>query len=616
MFTLDQVVPWGAPSTSTSSCSRLTPADLEAGSSAAATAGGLQRRGPRRGAVSSRAIPCMRSAASTSRRGSARPATPSWSRPAATPTSSSGTASRRSRSGGVRMRAMRVFLEDYDAGKEAGRYVEASLPVCRSRTAASISRCARTCCSSTAPSSTKRSTAPRSASCAASRPRSALPLLALDGSRSPFVDAASVRDRGFAVTISSWPQFQRGANAMLRFRTATSTKYISRWRSRRSRRRTRTASASRGPACRTSRWPRSCCSSNATSRVAASTPSRAPRTTSLTRARFEPLRALQLLDGSKAHAAHTAPTPASSADDNLVFAAVRRERACRCAWTSSCSRLFLSAYPPGHRDQRYAEWPAVHGLLPPLGETVARSCSASQLSRRRGRAASGRGCRRPCGSPTSGPRSRRLPRGRLYVHFQIYAPPTPVRPGPRRLDRGLGRVADRGGAADAGPWSEGQAVADACAPAPLRYRLTWLDRLRARWAAAPGRDPLASQPTLGAANVPPSIWPPWLVGRASWRRFAVTAVRSRPAQRSDARARDRPRPLQLLSFLVLTPARRRRDRRHVGLLPRRRRRGGQGPGRREADTRHCPRRLDEWAAPIALLPRDEPRGTPGGPCSR
>ena len=64
---------------------------------------------------------------------------------------------------------MRVFLEDYDAGKAAGRYVEASLPVAAVRgSAASTSRSARTCCSSTAPSSTRRSTARRSARCAAS----------------------------------------------------------------------------------------------------------------------------------------------------------------------------------------------------------------------------------------------------------------------------------------------------------------------------------------------------------------------------------------------------------------------------------------------------------------
>ena len=31
--------------------------------------------------------------------------------------------------GEVRMRAMRVFLDDYDAGKAAGRYVDARLPV-------------------------------------------------------------------------------------------------------------------------------------------------------------------------------------------------------------------------------------------------------------------------------------------------------------------------------------------------------------------------------------------------------------------------------------------------------------------------------------------------------
>ena len=171
--------------------------------------------------ASSRAIRCMPSAATTSRRGSPRPATPSSSRPAATPTSSSGvTASRRSTSwaGSACGRCASSSRTTTRARRRAATSTPAC-PRCRSRMAASTSRSARTCCSSTAPSSTRRSTARRSARCAAS-PREVriFPLLALDGSRSPFVDAcvAEARAAGAEAEMVRVPyEFQRGGNEML-----------------------------------------------------------------------------------------------------------------------------------------------------------------------------------------------------------------------------------------------------------------------------------------------------------------------------------------------------------------------------------------------------------------
>ena len=76
--------------------------------------------------------------------------------------------------GRVRMEAMRTFLDDFDAGKAEGRYVEArAARRCRSPTRRSTSRCARTSCFSTRSSLARISTVPPSPSCAASPARCA-----------------------------------------------------------------------------------------------------------------------------------------------------------------------------------------------------------------------------------------------------------------------------------------------------------------------------------------------------------------------------------------------------------------------------------------------------------
>ena len=225
MFTLDQVVPWGRSFDEYQQLFALTPADLErrilgCGDGPAAFNAEATRRGARvvscdplyafsRAEIEARIAATCDTVLEQTRRHADQFV---WGH---------GIASI-DELGEVRMRAMRVFLEDYDAGKAAAATSTPACPPCRSRTAASTSRSARTCCSSTARSSTRRSTARRSARCAASRREVRIfPLLALDGSRSPFIEAcvAEARAAGAEAEMVRVPyEFQRGGNEMLRLR--------------------------------------------------------------------------------------------------------------------------------------------------------------------------------------------------------------------------------------------------------------------------------------------------------------------------------------------------------------------------------------------------------------
>ena len=129
MFTLDQVVPWGR---SFAEYRATVRADARRSRAAASSGAATARppstpRPPAAAAASSRAIRCMPSAASEIE-----------ARIAATCDTVLEQTRRHADQfvwghgiasidelGEVRMRAMRVFLEDYDAGKAAGRYVEA-----------------------------------------------------------------------------------------------------------------------------------------------------------------------------------------------------------------------------------------------------------------------------------------------------------------------------------------------------------------------------------------------------------------------------------------------------------------------------------------------------------
>ena len=131
MFTLDQVVPWGRSFAEYQQLFALTPADLErrilgCGDGPAAFNAEATRRGGRvvscdplyafsRTDIETRIAATCDTVLEQTRRHADQFV---WGH---------GIASI-DELGEVRMRAMRVFLADYDAGREAGRYVDASLP--------------------------------------------------------------------------------------------------------------------------------------------------------------------------------------------------------------------------------------------------------------------------------------------------------------------------------------------------------------------------------------------------------------------------------------------------------------------------------------------------------
>ena len=124
--------------------------------------------------------------------------------------------------GGVRMRAMRVFLEDYDAGKAAGRYVEASLPTLPfADRSFDLALCSHLLFLYSAQFDEAFHRASLREMLRVATDVRVFPLLALDGSRSPFVDAcvAEARAAGAEVDVVKVPyEFQRGGNEMLRLR--------------------------------------------------------------------------------------------------------------------------------------------------------------------------------------------------------------------------------------------------------------------------------------------------------------------------------------------------------------------------------------------------------------
>ena len=124
--------------------------------------------------------------------------------------------------GGVRMRAMRVFLEDYDAGRTAGRYVDASLPVLPFADGSfDLALCSHLLFLYSAQFDEAFHRASIREMCRIAAEARIFPLLALDGSRSPFVEAcvAEARAAGAEVEMVQVPyEFQRGGNEMLRLR--------------------------------------------------------------------------------------------------------------------------------------------------------------------------------------------------------------------------------------------------------------------------------------------------------------------------------------------------------------------------------------------------------------
>jgi hypothetical protein len=124
--------------------------------------------------------------------------------------------------GQVRMAAMREFLEDYEAGKLQGRYLEGELPALPFADASfdlALSSHFLFLYTSQLGEPFHRSAIREM--CRVAAEVRIFPLLALGGGRSPFVDRSvdELRASDYVVSIERVPyEFQRGGNEMLRIR--------------------------------------------------------------------------------------------------------------------------------------------------------------------------------------------------------------------------------------------------------------------------------------------------------------------------------------------------------------------------------------------------------------
>jgi hypothetical protein len=124
--------------------------------------------------------------------------------------------------GAVRMAAMEAFLDDYETGRQQGRYVDAELPTQpfpdRSFDLAICSHYLFLYTNQLTEAFHRLSI---DELCRVAHEVRIFPLLALGGRRSPYVDPVviSSRRRGHEVTIEVVPyEFQRGGNQMMRIR--------------------------------------------------------------------------------------------------------------------------------------------------------------------------------------------------------------------------------------------------------------------------------------------------------------------------------------------------------------------------------------------------------------
>lgn len=126
--------------------------------------------------------------------------------------------------GQVRMAAMEGFLSDYRQGKADGRYIEAGLPSLPfADRSFDLALCSHLLFLYSVELGENFHRESLRELCRVAREVRVLPLLALGGQRSPYVDpcVADLRESGHDVSIESVPyEFQRGGNQMLRIRTA------------------------------------------------------------------------------------------------------------------------------------------------------------------------------------------------------------------------------------------------------------------------------------------------------------------------------------------------------------------------------------------------------------
>jgi hypothetical protein len=124
--------------------------------------------------------------------------------------------------GEIRMTAMEAFLDDYDAGRLQGRYVNAGLPALPfADRSFELALCSHFLFLYTTQLSDTFHRAAIAEMCRVATEVRVFPLLALGGGTSPLVEQVSAERRraGFDVSIEEVPyEFQRGGNEMMRIR--------------------------------------------------------------------------------------------------------------------------------------------------------------------------------------------------------------------------------------------------------------------------------------------------------------------------------------------------------------------------------------------------------------
>ncbi len=122
----------------------------------------------------------------------------------------------------MRMAAMQTFLEDFESGKRAGRYVDAELPTLPFESAAfDLALCSHFLFLYSTQLGERFHVNALHELCRVASEVRIFPLLALGGERSPFVDACvdDLRQSGCHVSIERVSyEFQRNGHEMIRIR--------------------------------------------------------------------------------------------------------------------------------------------------------------------------------------------------------------------------------------------------------------------------------------------------------------------------------------------------------------------------------------------------------------
>jgi squalene synthase HpnC len=225
---------------------------------------------------------------------------------------------------------------------------------------------------------------------------------------------------------------------------------------------------------------------------------------------LEPAERYRLLDGWRARLHAPAPDPASPAPDDRVFAAVAQTRA-QCDLDIALFDDLLSAFRQDVGTRRYATWSGVldycRRSANPVGRLVLGIAGHRGAAVEQASDALCTGLQLANFWQDFGVDFRR---GRIYLPAEISG-----RLRAQEGDLAAGRWTDEWRAALAEAvrrtrilFDDGRPVAD-LVTGRLRFelRLTWLGGRRIlERAAAAGRDPLASRPSLGAADVPGLLW--------------------------------------------------------------------------------------------------------------